>query len=582
MKVLVRTDASYRIGSGHVMRCLALAAELQNRGDKVFFVCRESPGWLGELVKDSGHTLFSLPRGSLEEGQCQDYFSWLGEPPDVDARQTIELCAKAGPFDWLIIDHYAIDILWEQKLRCCSEKIMVIDDLINRHHDCDLLLNQNLQIGFQKSYSSLLPEHCEQLLGPKFALLRSTFRKKRLTNFKRKSEWPRLFVFLGGSDPDDYTSLVIRALELLPVGSISADIVVGASNSKAETLRLRCNGIPGLNFYQQVPDIEELMAQADLAICSAGCVTWERSCLGLPAITLAIAENQSTIGINAAEAGLSLHLGDAKDLEAKEIASAIAGLLDSKGDLTRMSSIGLSLVDGLGVSRVVCAMIKRPLNVAIVSDLGSWITPWIDQLTSHWQKQGHRVVCVNEISHLPESDLAFYLSCSQLASRRVRARAMHNLVVHESALPEGRGWAPLTWQILAGQSEVPVVMIEAEDKVDSGDIYLRETIEFCGHELCNEIRQVQGRITKQLCINFVDEFPGILSRATRQKGEISVYPRRTPEDSRLDPDRSLREQFNLLRVVDNIRYPAFFELNGHRYELRIDRQDSPNPEVKTV
>lgn len=582
MKVLVRADASRRIGSGHVMRCLALADGLRQQGAEVSFVCREAQGWLGALVEAHGYAMHPLPPGSLERDTSSGYATWLGETQEVDAQQTLQVCSEVGRFDWVVVDHYAIDARWERMLRHCCAKIMVIDDLANRQHDCDLLLDQNLMTSVEDRYAALVPDDCVQLLGPRFALLRPAFRAERLADGTKGRGQSRLFVFLGGSDPDDYTSLVLDALQLLPPGSISADVVVGAGNARAEALRLRCQGVPGLRFHQQVADIERLMASADLAVCSAGSITWERCCLGLPAVTMAIADNQAMIGVEAAAAGLSVHLGAAKDLDAKEIADVIARLLESQDALARMSAAARTTVDGLGVRRVSCAMTRRPLKIAIASDSGSWIAPWLSQLTSHWQAQGHAVTCVSEVSRLPDSDLAFYLACGQLATRQVRARAMHNLVVHESALPQGRGWAPLTWQILEGQNEVPVVLIEAEDKVDSGDIYLEDSLQFRGHELCDELRYAQGEITKKLCTRFVDEFPGLLSRARKQQGEGTVYRRRTPDDSKLDLDQPLREQFNLLRVVDNLRYPAFFDVNGHRYRLRIERLDRDDSKEEGV
>ena len=145
----------------------------------------------------------------------------------------------------------------------------------------------------------------------------------------------------------------------------------------------------------------------------------------------------------------------------------------------------------------------------------------------------------------------------------------HNLVVHESALPVGKGWSPLTWKLLEGKNKIPVTLIEADDQVDSGDIYLQQEIYFEGHELVHELRQKQARATIELCRRFVKEYPVILEQRRKQTGQETFYPRRWPKDSRLDPDKNLREQFNLLRVVDNDRYPAFFELNDQKYLIKI-------------
>lgn len=142
--------------------------------------------------------------------------------------------------------------------------------------------------------------------------------------------------------------------------------------------------------------------------------------------------------------------------------------------------------------------------------------------------------------------------------------------MHESDLPQGKGWSPLTWQILDGQPRIPVTLIEAAERVDSGVIYAQRWLEFQGHELIDELRAAQAEATHDLCRWFVDTYPRSAEQGRPQQGEESFYARRRPADSRLDPEQPLAEQFNLLRVVDNERYPAFFEWRGKRYTLSID------------
>jgi methionyl-tRNA formyltransferase len=136
---------------------------------------------------------------------------------------------------------------------------------------------------------------------------------------------------------------------------------------------------------------------------------------------------------------------------------------------------------------------------------------------------------------------------------KIRAMFGHNLVVHESDLPRGKGWPPMTWQILEGKDKIPVSLLEAVEKVDSGDIYIQECIEFAGHELVEELRQKQAKTNVDLCKKFVDGYRKNVMHGHRQKGLESFYRRRTPADSRVDPDKTIREQFNLFRVVDNKR-----------------------------
>jgi methionyl-tRNA formyltransferase len=140
-------------------------------------------------------------------------------------------------------------------------------------------------------------------------------------------------------------------------------------------------------------------------------------------------------------------------------------------------------------------------------------------------------------------------------------------VVHESDLPKGRGFAPVAWQVLEGQTVIPVVLFEAVSDIDAGPIYLRDEIRLSGFELNDEIRRLQGDATVAICVRFLEQYPNVVPQP--QTGSATVYRRRTARDSELDPDKTLREQFDLLRTVDNERHPAYFELGGHRYLVRI-------------
>ncbi len=191
------------------------------------------------------------------------------------------------------------------------------------------------------------------------------------------------------------------------------------------------------------------------------------------------------------------------------------------------------------------------------------------QLLLDWLHQGHRVRWVHDTKQLGSGDLCFYLSCSQVVSAQILGRFRNNLVVHESDLPQGKGWSPLTWQILEGRDRIAVTLFEAVEAVDSGDIYLQEWLEFAGHELLDELRQAQAESTLRLCQQFVSQYPEILQARRPQSGTASFYPRRRPKDSQLDIYRSLADQFDLLRVVDNENYPGFLEYRNEKYYLKI-------------
>lgn len=194
---------------------------------------------------------------------------------------------------------------------------------------------------------------------------------------------------------------------------------------------------------------------------------------------------------------------------------------------------------------------------------------YIPELIEQLVKRGYNVNWLHDVNLIEQGEVVFFLGCGQIVPSDILEKNKHNLVVHESDLPWGKGWSPLTWQILEGKNDIPIVLFEAAEKVDSGVIYLKETMHFTGTELVEELRATQADTTFKLCLEFIDNYPDIIDKAVSQEGESSYYRRRTPEDSRLDPDKTIREQFDLLRVVDNKRYPAFFELNGEQYLLKV-------------
>jgi methionyl-tRNA formyltransferase len=210
-------------------------------------------------------------------------------------------------------------------------------------------------------------------------------------------------------------------------------------------------------------------------------------------------------------------------------------------------------------------------SITILSDCTSWMAPWIEQFLEDLSKEGHKINWVHEPPEVSQGDFCFILSFSRVIEPNILSRNKHNLVIHASDLPKGKGMSPMSWQILEGKNKIRVTLFEAVKSLDAGNIYLQESIEFEGHELLDELRTILANSIIKLCSQFIINYPSVLSGARKQAGDGSFYPKRTIEDSILDIDKSLREQFQLLRIVDNERYPAFFELNGHRYILKIDK-----------
>ena len=211
-------------------------------------------------------------------------------------------------------------------------------------------------------------------------------------------------------------------------------------------------------------------------------------------------------------------------------------------------------------------------SCAFVSDKRSWFNSYLRELKFDLLMSRHSVSHINEEEYLSSADFCFYLSFSKVVSKDTLNLFGHNIVAHSSDLPQGKGWSPLTWQILEGKNEIPTVLFEASEKVDSGRIYLKQKLKFEGHELIDEMRSAQGTIIVSMVKSFIEGYPESLANEIAQSAEASYYTKRHPVDSKIDPDSSLRQVFQQLRVADNDDYPAFFEMNGHKYELKISRK----------
>ncbi|MFH1373077.1 MAG: UDP-2,4-diacetamido-2,4,6-trideoxy-beta-L-altropyranose hydrolase [bacterium] len=356
MNIVVRSDASHRIGTGHVMRCLTLAHLLREHGAQVTFICREFPGHLCDMIKRKGFTVKRLPHDGHpfdDPGQRKQYLSWLSVPRDVDVGQTRSLLADLprAP-DWLIVDHYALDITWERVLRPLVNQIMVIDDLADRLHDCDLLLDQNLYENLEHRYDGLVPDHCRLLLGPQNALLRPEFIAAREVIPEKNDRVDRILIFFGGVDTTNETAKALEAIHLTGRSDITVDVVVGSANLHREQIEAASSSMPNVMLHYQVENMAELMVRADLAVGGGGTTTWERCCLGLPALVIAVAENQIEIAQQVHQLGAVLYLGRGEEVTIENFCTALNKLVDKPLVLRDMRRKAVGLVDGGGAGRV--------------------------------------------------------------------------------------------------------------------------------------------------------------------------------------------------------------------------------------
>ena len=206
------------------------------------------------------------------------------------------------------------------------------------------------------------------------------------------------------------------------------------------------------------------------------------------------------------------------------------------------------------------------MKIAILTTKNQWFEPYADSLS---EKLGNVPIFNNHVDISNIYDIIFILSYHDIIPQEYLKKSKHNLVVHASALPKGKGWAPLFWQVLEGGSEIPFTMIEASNKVDNGDIYMQEMLELTNYELNEELRGKQAKIIIQMCVKFVNDYEKY-KIPVKQNGDESFYKKRDKKDSKLNIDKTIRDQFNLLRIVNNSDYPAYFELDGNRYTLKVE------------
>ncbi len=328
MKVAIRTDASIAIGSGHLMRCLTLAEQMRRKKNaKVHFISRNLEGNLHDKIRAAGFCLHILPRHSPDKS-LKDYSAWLTVPQNVDATETKAVLRELGNVHRLVIDSYALDIEWEQEMRPLADEIFVIDDLANRAHDCDILLDQNFYLDKEKRYLGLVPENCRLLLGPRHALLREEFYEARKRLGKRDGSLRNILVFYGGSDLTNETIKALHALQSFHDAQpeITADVIVGAGNPHKHEIKALCESPSAagwMRYHFQVDNMAEMMTHADMMLGAGGSTTWERCFLELPSIVTATAENQEKIAEDCATAGYITYLGKAAEVSEAHILSAL-------------------------------------------------------------------------------------------------------------------------------------------------------------------------------------------------------------------------------------------------------------------
>lgn len=349
MLVAFRCDASVETGAGHVMRCLTLAQSLVALGADCRFITRAMPIGLIEKIQSAGCDLISLdkrgqPLAFSEAVSCTSR--------EIDAQQTRAVLQEWG-IDWLVVDHYCLDQQWERAQRSVSPKILVIDDLANRVHDCDVILDQNLGRSAD-DYREKVPAHCHVLIGPQFALLRPEFAALREATLRRRERptLKRILVTMGGSDAHNATGAVLEALSACNLPQdVHLAVVVGSLSPWQASIQTQVGSIPyTATVVTDVTNMALQMANADICIGAGGISSWERCCLGLPSLVVTLAENQKSSIHALAEIGAAFSIGDISSIS-ENLPRAIDRIA-SPAQLLSMISAASSVVDGLGASRL--------------------------------------------------------------------------------------------------------------------------------------------------------------------------------------------------------------------------------------
>jgi UDP-2,4-diacetamido-2,4,6-trideoxy-beta-L-altropyranose hydrolase len=361
VKVLIRADASPTIGSGHVMRCLALAAALKALGAQVTFACRELPTTLQAMVSAQGHAYLPLSVAVGSAHETVDASTMLGPcPPDpapsdavfaqVDSECMAAALADGVRFDWVIVDHYQLDARWETAALAWGTLIAAIDDLADRPHAVDLLLDQNLTATPER-YAPWLAVPCTMLFGPRYALLREEFQRPPVAVRERVA---RVLVNFGGMDAAGQTLKAVRALGQW--SALHVDVVAGQDNPDWQQLHRCVAAQPQWTLQAHCTRFAELMASADVFIGAGGSTSWERAALGLPTLCVAVAANQQANAEAMAKIEAHHYLGPCEHVSVDALTEAINLLLKGFELRQHYARRSRQLVDGEGARRVAQAI----------------------------------------------------------------------------------------------------------------------------------------------------------------------------------------------------------------------------------
>jgi UDP-2,4-diacetamido-2,4,6-trideoxy-beta-L-altropyranose hydrolase len=377
MTVLFRADASAEIGTGHVMRCLALAGAVKAQGGDSVFACREIPPLLADRITADGHGLqYLIPSDGDNSAKGNDipYAHWLKAPWQDDAVETNEIADEVSA-DWIVVDHYGLDADWEQAVAVNGRRVAAMDDLADRRHAVALLSDPSLVAKPHARYRDLTPPGAQLQLGPRYAALRSEFAAAPPRITDASGDPMRFLIAFGGVDAAGMTRVAIEALAAIVQPGDHAHVVVGAAHEGRAAIAGRCAEL-GWTCHVNSSRMGQLMAATDMAIGAGGSMVWERMAMGLPTIAVIVADNQRDQVNEAAALGLLVAMEQA-EADAAALQAAIAALRADRKRREDMAASCRRRVDGDGARRIArrlapCPVTLRAATLDDSADLLSW------------------------------------------------------------------------------------------------------------------------------------------------------------------------------------------------------------------
>jgi UDP-2,4-diacetamido-2,4,6-trideoxy-beta-L-altropyranose hydrolase len=343
--LLIRADASVAIGTGHVMRCLALAQSWQDRGGKAVFAMAESPPSVCRRLLSEGMEVVPL---EIQPGGREDA-RWLAE------------LARQRAANWVVVDGYHFDADYQKELKIAGLRILFIDDNAHAdHYAADIVLNQNLHAqnlhADENLYASRAP-YTRLLLGSRYVLLRREFQSWRNWQRSIPASGRKILVSMGGSDPGNMTAILLPALRAISMEGLEVTVIAGGSNPHVESLErtIQASGA-GFRLLKDVTDMPALMAWADVMLAAAGSICWEICAMALPALLLVTASNQTLAAHRLAAFGAVRLLDPGTETIEVACASSLQNIMESQDIRNNLSSNARELVDMDGSARVVSAL----------------------------------------------------------------------------------------------------------------------------------------------------------------------------------------------------------------------------------